>query len=128
MNFIKNSAKDRVFCDAMIRKIAIEILLSGHIDPTDKIASYSKYDYELYNGKHGGYRFIEIREKIKGKDWETIQAIVAEGHLKLFSNIFDLRRFLTEKLNVNDDFLHPLNEPNNLEYTFNIAKKKFNYQ
>lgn len=124
MKFIKNSANDRIFCDAMIRKIAVETLLSGTLDATDTLASYSKYDYEFYNGRHGGYRFVEIGEKVKGKDLEKLQEIVAEGHEKRLSNINELRSFLAEKLNINDDYLHCLNESNHLEYTFNIANSQ----
>ena len=123
-NFIKTSRNNRIFCDSIIRYIAIEILLSGIFDENTEISSYSKFNFEHAIGKHGGFNFIKISEKLNNKEIIELKKIVAKGYEKNLKTIFELNNYLTEKLEINEDYLHCLNYPNSLEYTFEIAKKK----
>ena len=125
-NFIKKSENNRIFCDSIIRYIAIEILISGVFDENTQISSYSKYNFEHSIGKHGGFNFIKISEKLNNKEIIELKKIVEEGYKKNFKTIFEINNYLTEKLEINDDYLHCLNYPNSLEYTFEIAQKKRN--
>ena len=125
-NFIKKSENNRIFCDSIIRYIAMEILLSGVFDENTEISSYSKYNFEHGIGKHGGFNFIKISEKLNNNEIIELKKIVEEGYKKNFKTIFELNNYLTEKLEINDDYLHCLNYPNSLEYTFEIAQKKRN--
>lgn len=124
MNFIENSRNNRIFCDAFICIISVEILLSGEIDFNLLVPSYSKYNYEVPNGRHGGWNHVRASDKINKKEQEYIAQVVKEGFERQFDNIFQLRDFLTEKFNIGDDYLHPINATDNLSYTFKIAKKK----
>lgn len=124
MTFIKNSARNRIFCDAFICIIAVEILLSGEIDFNLFVPSYSKYNYDIRNGLHGGWNHVKASDKVNKKEQEYIAQVIKEGFERQFENIFQLRDFLKEKFNIGDDYLHPLNGSNNLSYTFKIAKKK----
>lgn len=124
INFITKSKNNRVFCDAMIRYLAVEILLSGVLDEDMKLSSYSKYDYEVKTGKHGGFKFVKICDNIKSEELIYLKGVVKQGFLNDFNDIYSLRNFLADKLNVDDDYLHCLNEPNNLEHSFKIALKK----
>lgn len=124
MKFIKNSSSNRVFCDAMIKLIAVEILLSGKLDENVTISSYKRINPEFKTGKHGGFSFIPISEKINEKEIIKLKEIVSEGFQKGLKNIAELRTFLADKLEVSDDYLHCLNDGNNLQYTFQIAENK----
>lgn len=124
MTFIKNSRNNRIFCDAFICIMAVEILLSGEIDFNLLVPSYSKYNYIIPNGRHGGWNYVKASDKINKKEQEYIAQVVKEGFERQFENIYELREFLTGKLNINDDYLHPLNITDDLNYTFRIAKKK----
>lgn len=123
-SFIRNSANNRVFCDALIRYIAVEIVLSGVVETNMLLSSYSKYDYEIRTGRCGGYNFKTIEENLSKSDLTELKKIVKEGYEKEVSNFQELRNYLTDKLEIDDDYLHCLNDMNEMKHTFAIKIKR----
>lgn len=122
--FITNSRNNRVFCDSLIRMIAVSCLTGHFLDGHEMIPCYSKYDSEIQTGKHGGYKFVPIHEKVIPKELHQINGIIYKGFNTKLKNQMELVNFIQKELNIEDDYTQVIGD---LSYTFQIMKKKQNY-
>ena len=81
---VKNDVKDNSFLyfDPPYRPIS----------ETASFTAYSKFNFEHAIGKHGGFNFIKISEKLNNKEIIELKKIVAKGYEKNLKTIFELNK------------------------------------
>lgn len=109
-NFIKNSSKNRVFCDYVIRLLAVEIVLGSFLTGREECPSYRKYDSEVKTGKHGGYNFVLLHEKVTPKELHELNRLIYIAKNEVFNTANDVADFMQKHLDITDGCTHVIGD------------------
>ena len=103
-NFIKNSSSNRVFCDYVIRLLAVEIVLGAFLTGKEQCPSYSKYNAEIRTGRHGGFKTVFLHEKISPKELHELNKLIFIARKETFKTASCVANFLQKHLKITDDY------------------------
>lgn len=101
--FIKNSSNNRIFCDYVMRLLAVEIVLGSFLTGREECPSYSKYNAEVKTGKHGGFNTVFLHEKISPKELHEMNRLIFIARQETFKTANCVADFLKKHLDVTDD-------------------------